>query len=212
MPDETANLFEFMAVRRSMRRRKPAPVPAELSRKVLEAGVSAPSGGNMQRWRFLVVRDPKIKQTVGAYYKRTWDEVVSPRYRAGEPAPGTSSERFSRMLDAAQYLADHIHEAPVWIIPCMQGANPTRTAGSSIYPAVQNMLLAARALGLGATLTTLYLNFEKDVEAALGLPPDVHSYALIPIGYPMGRFGPVRRVPLTEVVFVDKWGQPFKQF
>ena len=115
----------------------------------------------MQRWRFLVVRDPEIKKTVGAYYKRAWDEVVSPRYRAGEPAPGTSPERFSRMLDAAQYLADHIHEAPVWIIPCMQGANPTRTAGSSIYPAVQNMLLAARALGLGATLTTLVFEFRE---------------------------------------------------
>jgi len=114
------------------------------------------------------------------------------------------------MLDAAQYLADHIHEAPVWIVPCMQGANSTRTAGSSIYPAVQNMLLAARALGLGATLTTLYLNFEKEVEAGLGLPPDVHSYALIPVGYPMGRFGPVRRVPLADVTYGDRWGQPYR--
>ena len=114
------------------------------------------------------------------------------------------------MLDAAQFLADHIHEAPVCIIPCLQGVNPTRTAGSSIYPAVQNMLLAARALGLGATLTTLYLNFEKEVEAALGLPSDVRSYALIPIGYPMGRFGPVRRVPLAEVAFEDRWGQSYR--
>jgi nitroreductase len=89
----------------------------------------------------------------------------------------------------------------------MEGANPARTAGSSIYPAVQNILLAARALGLGATLTTLYLNFEKEAEAALGLPPDVHSYALILIGYPMGRFGPVRRVPLSEVVYEDQWGR-----
>jgi len=79
------------------------------------------------------------------------------------------------MLGAAQYLADHIHEAPVWIVPCLEGAAPTRTAGSSIYPAVQNMLLAARALGLGATLTTLYLNFEKEVETALGLPSGMHS-------------------------------------
>src|SRR6201993_4642954 len=194
-----------------MRRLKPDPVPNELIRKILEAGVSAPSGGNMQGWRFLVVRDPKVKQTVGAYYKRTWDEVVSPRYRAGEPAPGTSRERFSRMLDAAQYLADHIHEAPVWIVPCMAGANPGRTAGSSIYPAVQNMLLAARALGLGATLTTLYLSFEKEVESALGLPPDWHSYALLPIGYPMGRFGPVRRVPLGEVVYADRWGNSYSE-
>ena len=211
MSEEVSVLFEIMQTTRSMRRLKPDPVPPALIRKILEAGTSAPSGGNMQRWRFLVIRDPEIKKTVGSYYKRAWDEVVSPRYRSGDPAPGTNPERFSRMLDAAQYLADHIHEAPVWIVPCMQGANPTRTAGSSIYPAVQNMLLAARALGLGATLTTLYLTFEKEVEAALDLPPDVHSYALIPIGYPMGRFGPVRRVPLTDVVYGDKWGQPYKE-
>jgi nitroreductase len=210
MPEETHDLFEIMATTRSMRRLKPDPVPAALIQKVLEAGVSAPSGGNMQRWRFIVIKDPKIKQTVGAYYKRTWDEVVAPRYRAGEPAPGTSRERFARMLNAAQHLADHIHEAPVWIVPCLEGATPTRTSGSSIYPAVQNMLLAARALGLGATLTTLYLNFEKEVEAALGLPPDMHSYAILPIGYPMGRFGPVRRVPLAEVVYEDRWGQPYR--
>ena len=210
MPDQAPDLFEIIATTRSMRRLKPDPVPAGLIRKILEAGVSAPSGGNMQRWRFLVVRDPKDKQTVGVYYKRTWDEVVGPRYRAGKPAPGTSPEQFARMLDAAQYLADHIHEAPVWIVPCMEGASPGRTAGSSIYPAVQNMLLAARALGLGATLTTLYLNFEKEVEAAFGLPAEVHSYALLPIGYPMGGFGPVRRAPIDEIAYADSWGRPYR--
>ena len=96
----------------------------------------------------------------------------------------------------------------MWIIPCLEGDAPTHWSGSSIYPAVQNMLLAARALGLGATLTTLHLVFEKEAEAALGLPSNVHSYALLPIGYPMGRFGPVRRVPLADVVFEDRWGQP----
>src|SRR5262249_55908844 len=100
--------------------------------------------------------------------------------------PGTSPEQFLRLLNAAEYL--------VWIVPCLEGGTPTRTSGSSIYPAVQNMLLAARALGLGATVTTLYLQFDTEAEAALGLPPNVHSYALLPIGYPMGRFGPVRRV------------------
>jgi nitroreductase len=204
----TTDLFEIIRTTRSMRRLKPDPVPNELIRKILEAGVCAPSGGNMQRWRFLVIRDPKVKQTVGAFYKRAWDERVAPRYRAGEPAPGTSPELFLRLLDAAEYLANHIHEAPVWIVPCLEGDAPTHWSGSSIYPAVQNMLLAARALGLGATLTTLHLVFEKEAEAALGLPPNVHSYALLPIGYPRGRFGPVRRVPLTDVVYEDRWGQP----
>src|SRR5215472_14703424 len=207
MPDaspNTADLFEIIKTTRSMRRLKPDPVPNQLIREILKAGVCAPSGGNMQRWRFLVIRDSKIKGTVGALYKRAWDEIVAPRYRAGEPAPGTSRDRFLRMLAAAEHLAHHIHEAPVWIVPCLQGDAPTRTSGSSIYPAVQNMLLAARALGLGATLTTLYLSFEKEAEAALGLPADWHSYAILPIGYPTGRFGPVRRVALADVVFKDR--------
>jgi len=213
MPDpvpEIANLFEIIRTTRSMRRLKSDPVPSELIRKILEAGVCAPSGGNMQRWRFLVIRDPKVKETVGALYKRAWDEQVAPRYRAGEPAPGMSRERFLRLLDAAEYLAAHIHEAPVWIVPCLEGGTPMRTSGSSIYPAVQNMLLAARALGLGATLTTLHLQFEQEAEAALGLPPGVHSYALLPLGYPMGRFGPVRRVPLADVVYEEQWGQAYR--
>jgi nitroreductase len=117
---------------------------------------------------------------------------------------------FLRLLDAADHLAAHIHEAPVWIVPCLEGGTPTRTSGSSIYPAVQNMLLAARALGLGVTLTTPYLQFKKEAEAALGLPPGVHSYALLPIGYPMGRFGPVRRIALAEVVYEDRWGKPYR--
>jgi nitroreductase len=102
------------------------------------------------------------------------------------------------------------HTSTVWIVPCLEGGSPSRTSGSSIYPAVQNMLLAARALGLGATLTTLYLNFEKEAEAAFDLPPGVHSYALLPIGYPIGPFGPVRRIALADVVFDDRWGQSFR--
>ena len=206
---ETTDLFEIISTTRSMRRLKADPVGPELIRKILEAGVCAPSGGNMQRWRFLVIRDPEIKRTVGALYGRAWHETVAPRYRAGEPAPGMGQDRFQRLLAAAEYLADHIHEAPVWIVPCLQGETPTRTAGSSIYPAVQNMLLAARAVGLGATLTTLYLNYEKEAEAAFGLPSDWHSYAILPIGYPIGRFGPVRRIALSEVVYADRWGGAF---
>lgn len=165
-------LFEIIQTTRSMRRLKPDPVPPALIRQILEAGTAAANGGNMQTWRFLLIRDPAIKQTVAQWYRRAWHEVVGPRYRAGAPAPGSSRDRFERMLAAAEHLADHLHEAPVWIVPCLQGhANSqTCTSGSSIYPAVQNMLLTARALGLGATLTTLYLLFEKEAEAALGLP------------------------------------------
>jgi nitroreductase len=208
MPDEShsTDLFEIIRTTGWMRRLKSDPVPSELIRKILEAGVCASSGGNMQRWRFLLIKDPVIKESIGVYYKRAFEQVGS-QYRTNEPAPGMSRERFLRLLDAAEYLAAHIEEAPVWIVPCFESGTPTRTSGSSIYPAVQNMLLAARALGLGATLTTLHLQFEKEVNAVLGLPPGVHSYALLPIGYPMGRFGPVRRIALADVVYGDRWGQ-----
>jgi hypothetical protein len=128
------------------------------------------------------------------------------RYRAGAASPGTSRERFERMLAAADYLAENLHEAPVWIVPCLEGAAPTRSAGSSIYPAVQNMVLAAgprprRDIDHPAPAVR-----EGD-GGALGLPPDVHSYALLPIGHPMGRFGPVGRAPLTNFVYENKWGK-----
>lgn len=198
------DLFEIMRTTRSMRRLKPDPVPDALLRQVLEAGTCAANGGNMQSWRFLLIRDAAIKAAAGTWYSKAWREIVGPRYRSSQPAPGTSAERFSRMLAAAEHLAHHIHEAPVWIVPCAPGP---RNSGSSVFPAVQNMLLACRALGLGCTLTTLHLNFEKEVEAALGLPEEVHSYAILPVGYPMGNFGPVRRTPLESVVYAERWGQ-----
>ena len=204
---ETFDLFEIMRTTRSMRRLKSDPVPDALLTQVLEAGTCAANGGNMQSWRFLVIRDPAIKAAAGAFYTKAWHEVVGPRYRSGGPAPGVTPERFARMLNAAEHLADHIHTAPVWIVPCLFGP---RGSGASIFPAVQNMLLAARALGLGATLTTLYLIHEKEAEAAMGLPDDAHSYAILPMGFPTGKFGPVRRAPLSEVVYQDKWGQTFQ--
>ena len=200
------DLFEIMRSTRSMRRLKPDPVPDALLNQVLEAGTCAANGGNMQSWRFLVIQDPAIKTAAGAWYTKAWREIVGPRYRSSSPAPGTTPERFARMLAAAEYLAEHIHEAPVWIVPCAPGP---RSTGSSIFPAVQNMLLACRALGLGCTLTTLHVNFEKEVEAAMGLPDGVHSYAMLPIGYPMGNFGPVRRASLANVVYKDRWGEAY---
>jgi nitroreductase len=208
---DTNELLEIMHTTRAMRRLKPDPVPDALIRKILEAGICAPNGGNTQRWRFLIVKDPDIKRKVQVYYKRAFDEVVGPRYLKSTPPPGVSREAYTRQHAAVEYLTDHFHEAPVWIVACLEEGStaPTRWSGASIYPAVQNMLLAARSLGLGATLTTRHLLYEKETEAALGLPPGVHSYAILPIGYPMGRFGPVGRGPLKEVVYEDRWGSPF---
>jgi nitroreductase len=208
---ESTDLFAIISTTRAMRRLKPDPVPDALIHKILEAGVSAASGGNRQHWRFLVVKDRAIKEKVQHYYRRALDEVVGPRYRTSAPPPGVSRAQYDRQHDAVTYLTEHFHEAPVWIVACLEEGQgtPTRSSGASIYPAVQNMLLAARALGLGATLTTRHLQYEKEVEAALGLPPGMHSYAILPIGYPMGRFGPVRRAPLSDIVYLDRWGQSY---
>src|ERR687883_613388 len=170
----TNDIWEAMSTMRAMRRLKPDPVPDELIAKILQAGQWAPSGGNTQRWRFLVVKDP---------------------------------ERYKRQHAAVEYLTDHYHEAPVWIVACLEdGENPNRTAGSSIYGAVQNMCLATRALGLGTTLTTRHTGYGKEVDAIFGLPPGVQSYAILPIGWPMGRFGKLGRGPLADVVYQDRWG------
>ena len=210
MPENT-ELFHIMRTTRAMRRLKPDPVPDELILQILQAGQWAANGGANQRWRFLVIKDRSIKERVQVWYKKAFDEVVGPRYRGSEPPPGSTPGRYRRQHDAVEYLTDHYHEAPVWIVACQDDGEetPSRSAGASIYPAVQNMLLAARALGLGSTLTSRHLRHEKEVEEILGLPPGVHSYAILPIGYPMGNFGPVRRGPLADVVFQDRWGEAY---
>jgi len=211
MANETDNIWEAMSTMRAMRRLKPDPVPDALINKILQAGQWAPSGGNTQKWRFLVVKDAAIKKQVQVYYKKLFDEVVGPRYASSAPPPGSDEGRFKRQQAAVEYLTDHYHEAPVWIVACLDaGENPNRTAGSSIYTAVENMLLATRALGLGTTLTTRHTGYGKEVDAVFGLPSGVQSYAILPIGWPMGNFGKLGRGPLSDVVYGDKWGQPYK--
>ena len=205
------DLFEILHTTRAMRRLKPDPVPDELIRKILEAGVAAASGGNRQMWRFLVVKDSAIKEKVQHYYKRAYDEIVGPSYSTSSPPPGSSPGRYRRQHESVAYLTEHFHEAPVWIVACLdeRELTPSPASGGSIYPAVQNMLLAARALGLGSTLTSRHLQHQAEVEAILGLPPGFHSYAILPIGYPLGNFGPVGRGPLADVVYQDRWGNPY---
>lgn len=207
---ETVDLFETMRTMRAMRRLKPDPVPDALIHKILHAGSCAPSGGNYQRWRFLVLKEQAKKKAVQAWYKKAYDEIIGPRYASSAPPPGTDAAKYARQHGAVEYLTEHFHEAPVWIIACLLEEKPTRWSGASIYPAVQNMLLACRALGLGCTLTTRHLIFEAESEAALGLPPGVHSYAILPIGWPMGRFGPVGRGPLEEITYLDEWGKTWE--
>jgi hypothetical protein len=126
------------------------------------------------------------KKVVQGYYKKLFDEVVGPRYRNSEPPPGSDQPKQLRQMAANQYLTDHYHEAPVWIVACLEGDNPGYSSGASIYPAVENMLLAARALGLGSTLTTRHIGYAKECDEAMDIPPNYHSYAILPHRLPDG--------------------------
>jgi nitroreductase len=208
------NLFEAIHSMRAMRRLKPDPVPDELIHRILVAGVCAPSGGDVQHWRFIVVKDLEIKKQIQLRYKKALDQLL-PRYRVAPPPPGKTEAQKNRMLDAVVYLTEHFHEAPVLIVCCLVGdmakaIGLPKMSGASIYPAVQNMLLAARGLGLGATLTTRHLLFEQEVNEVLGLPANAETFAIIPIGYPQGKFGLVSRQPVEAVTFQDHWGVPYQ--
>ena len=206
---DTQQVLNLLHTTRAMRRLKSDPVPDALIDEILQAGVCAPSGGNRQNWGFIVVRDPEIKRQIQVFYKRAFDELIGPIYAQSEPPPGMTREKFRRQHVAVEYLTDHFHEAPVWIVACLDSGEvrPHRASGASIYPAVQNMLLAARALGLGATLTSRHVLHGSEVDAILQLPSGVDSYAIIPIGYPMGNFGPVSRT-MANIVFENVWGRP----
>lgn len=195
-------LFEAMRTQRALRRLKPDPVPEALIWQVLEAATGAPSGGNLQPWNFVVIRDPQTKRRMHEFYLDGMQHVTRP---SGSSLGGTSD---ARMGAAARHLAEHLAEAPVLILATVRLADVASTTppGACIYPAVQNLMLAARSLGLGSVLTTLHRQREKDVVELLGIPPGIETMALIPLGWPLDRHGPTRRKPPEQVAFWDRWG------
>jgi nitroreductase len=206
-------LREAIYTLRSMRRVKPDPIPDEAIRAILDAAIRAPSGSNQQHWAFLVVRDRRTKDEIGAIYRAGWQAMLDRGY--GDVSRRTDLDEearqgLERVVGSASYLADHIAEAPVWIFPCLLvGDRPaTLTSGASIYPAVQNLMLAARELGIGSTLTTIHKHGNDRVNELLGLPAGWDTAALIPLGYPRGKWGQAARRPVEEVAFGERFGQP----
>jgi nitroreductase len=227
MPD--IGLFEAIYSARSIRRLKPDPVPEELITKILDAAIRAPSGGNAQSWAFLVVRDPDLRQRLGAIYREASDIAAAVYAARGRPAHLTEGQ-FARMMTAGAHLWEHMGEAPVLLLPCARlPALPAREAlpseiaarwedevayadrirGASIYPAVQNIILACRGFGLGTVITTNHIRCEGEVKALLGIPEDVSTFALMPIGWPLDNFGPLTRRPLAEIAHANRWGKPW---
>jgi len=219
-------LFEAIHTARALRRLKGDPVPDDLIARILDAAIRAPSAGNAQNWIFVVVRDVELRRALGAIYRKA-SEIARGMYQARARPAHMSEEQYRRMMSSGAYLWDHMGDAPVLLVACqrerptppraalpeaMQGfyerelAYAERIRGASIYPAVQNVILACRALGLATLITTNHIRCEEEVKALLGIPDDVSTCALMPIGYPRGRFGPLARRPVAEVTHADRWG------
>lgn len=205
---------EILESTRAIKRLKPDPVPLELIRKVLDAGTKAPSGVNTQPWEFMVVRDPDTKRWIQERYLRFARERFGDLVASLE---GTDTPH-ARMLRTVMHLAEHLHEAPVLLFVCGHRDWPAAVPSEkrvgkapppygSIYPCVQNILLTCRAIGLGASLTTIHHMFEEELSRHLDVPDEASLVALIPIGFPRGHFGPVVRKPAYELTHFDRWGR-----
>jgi len=223
MAGDPPDFFTVVDTQRAIRRFRPDPVPDDALARVLEAATRAPSARGAEPWFFLVVRDPATRAAIGERYRSAWE--AGARFTAATDADGDLRGRphYTRMMRAASELAEHLAAVPVLIACCLDHrqlgplAAPDGTlvapgaAYASIFPAVQNLLLAARALGLGTTLTTLHRGFEDALKALLDVPPAVEVVALVPLGWPRDRFAPTRRKPVAEVAFAERWGRPFRR-
>ncbi|MBM4416865.1 MAG: nitroreductase [Chloroflexi bacterium] len=201
------DLLETIYTTRSIRRFLPDPVPDEIVARLIEAATRAPNGRNAQPWHFIAIRDSHQRLAVGEVYRRAWDEYSPPSRLAAITDP-----RERRRVAGAFHLGATMGtEPPLLIVVCGPGGTSSfemRTTAATIYPAVQNLLLAARAYGLAGCLTTVHLPREAELRPILGLPDEVATYAIVPIGRTTERFGPLRRRPVGEVTFAERWGQP----
>ena len=194
-------LFEAIRTCRAIRRIKPDPVPVELIRKVCEAGTFAPSGGNRQPWFFVAVTDADKRAWIGERYRATFHSYIGPAQKAAQQLDYPAAKR--RNMRAALYLADHMHEVPVHLFVA-GWKRRGETQSQALFPAIQNILLACRAVGLGASLTTAHRAFGAELDAYLGLSEDTPTCALLPIGWPMGKYGRPPRKPVEEVLFFNR--------
>ncbi len=203
-------LREAMLTQRAVRRLLPDPVDDDVVKRCIELALKAPTGSNGQNWEFVVVKDPAIKEGFARQYRRAWKLYGGLGKIATRDDPA-----MRRILDAVQWQVDHFVEVPVLVVCCLRGARvpfvplppiAQSTYYGSIYPSAQNLLLAARAMGLGAALVTLPLWSTTATRRLLGLPLAVHPCCVVPMGWPRGRYGPTTRRPVGDVVHLDRYG------
>jgi nitroreductase len=210
-------LFEAIDTQRSFRRFTDQPVSDETIRRMLEAARKAPSPTNSQPWAFIVIRDAATRRALAEIYAKAWG-FAKPFY--GDPEKATNDDE-RRMLVATNRLADAVDEAPVFINCCLDRSRlgamvtpdmqtilePSSVYGA-VYASIQNLLLAARGLGIGAVPTNLTRLLDAEVKPLLGMPDHVETVSLVLLGYPRGKFGPPLRRPLEESAHAEGWGNP----
>ncbi len=211
------DLFEAISTMRAIRRYTDEPVTDEEIISCVRAAVQGPSGGNIQPWQFVVVTDPAVKQNLGDIYRRA-DDRSEPALLAAVPGFRSDDDkaRFERMARSSRHLADHLAGAPALLLVLMPNISMTLedaggpldvgTPFASVYPAVQNFMLAARGLGIGTALTTVFRIYQNDVRAACGIPDRYEVVALVPMGRPRGKFGVAPRRPAESVTHWNSFG------
>lgn len=215
------DLYDMMSTLRAVRRLKPDPIPADVLERVLQAACWAPTGGNVQPWRVIVVRSPERKKALQEIYEPEWQRyTVGVRERLAKQRIGQDPDAFERIIAAGDHLAEHLAEAPAILMFIADPKNMAITdakldrismvGGGSVYTAVQNAMLACVAEGLGCTLTTLHCIREPEVLPILDIPDDWATLAMVPIGYPVGRgHGPISRQPPSAMAYDDAFGEPW---
>jgi nitroreductase len=211
LPNDEVGLLEGLTTTRAIRRYAPNPVPPEALRAMLFAATRAPSGSNRQPFRFMVLTDgpraDEAKRLVAVGARAIW---AAKRKHDGYDH-GSGKESLSpkaRMARTMEHYVEHFAEVPVLILPCLvRYREPTPTEGASVYPACQNLLLAARGLGYGGAFTNMHHSVEPELRALLGIPDGVFLAGTITIGKPAGHHGPVRRRPISELVYSEEWGR-----
>lgn len=212
---DLATIDELLTTTRSVRRRLDLtrPVEREVIERCLEIAVQAPTGSNAQGWHFVVVTDAEKRRAIGALYEKSFRDYEKRMAAQKLAADDPRAAQMPRVYSSASYLAEHMHEVPVLVIPCVEGrveAGPVVFQASlygSILPAAWSFMLALRARGVGAAWTTLHLAYEKEIAALLGIPERYTQAALLPVAYYTGDgFKPAARLPVRERTSWNSWG------
>ena len=206
------DIFEALYTTRSMRRVRPDPIPFEVQQRILDAAVRAPNGGNAQGWRFVLVDAPEVKASLGSLYRDAAQASLTAYYPnadaiLADPDPTPQTTELGKMIRSGRWLSDNWEQVPLFLLVF----NRSGQSDGSIYPAVWSAMLAARAEGIGTSLTTMMgARHGAQVLAALGVPADEGwvNVCCVTFGYPTGRWDVAQRQPIPEVTYRNRWGQP----